>query len=192
MSTAQGNVASSSANRITATFVVDGIQFTFAAQVKQSVTPFTSKTATLNYSERDALTGVRTLNGFFTADTFELTLGNGPSIKGDLNSPGVDPRVDVDGSGLWESDICKRFRLKMAYLMPNLTIIRIDDVGSTTPIRNLEIGRLNAEAEAWSPCLVVERQKPIQLVPSYDNLSVTSLSGRALARVQSLRMSQAL
>lgn len=102
MSTAKGTFVRNSSNRLTATFVVDGIQITFNATVSPAVQAFTSNNATLNYTEMDQLTSTRRYSGIIGTDTFKLTLDNGPVMEGQLNPPGLSPANSVSGSGAWE------------------------------------------------------------------------------------------
>ncbi|KAH6641195.1 hypothetical protein F5144DRAFT_125073 [Chaetomium tenue] len=102
MSTTRGAFIRNSPNSITAIFVIDDIQRTFAATVSPSVPPFTANSATLTYDDPDLLTSTRSYSGHIGPNTYELNIANGPKITGDLIIPGVSPASIVDGSGTWE------------------------------------------------------------------------------------------
>jgi hypothetical protein len=104
MSTAPGTLIRNNANRITALFVIDDLQYSYSAIVSPSIQPFTSQTATVEYSDVDDLTSTRAYNGKIGTNTFQLTIDNGPTIKGNLDLPGVDPASSVNGTGAWEQN----------------------------------------------------------------------------------------
>lgn len=104
MPTAPGTLIRNSASRITALFIIDDLQYSFSATVSPSIQPFTSQTATVEYSNPDDLTSTRSYSGNIGTDTFKLTLHNGPTLKGQLNPPGVFPASTVDGTGVWEQN----------------------------------------------------------------------------------------
>ncbi|KAL4252801.1 hypothetical protein ABKN59_005415 [Abortiporus biennis] len=104
MPTVKGSFHRNSPNRITAVFVVDGIQVTYTATVSPSIQPFTSNNARLTYDDIDDLASTRGYDGRIGTDTFKLTLKNGPVIEGNLNVPGIAPAATVNGSGAWESN----------------------------------------------------------------------------------------
>ena len=93
---AKGTFVRNSANRVTAIFVVDGIQWTYSATVSPALQPFTSNLATLKYSDIDQLTSTRPCDGRIGTDTFELKLKNGPVISGELNVPGISPAATIN------------------------------------------------------------------------------------------------
>ena len=104
MPTAPGTLTRNSPNRITALFVIDDLQYTFSATVSPSIQPFTSQTATLDYESLDKLTSTRLYSGRIGTTTFKLALDNGPTMKGELNLPGVVPASTVNGNGAWEQN----------------------------------------------------------------------------------------
>ena len=90
-------------NRVTAVFVIDDIQTIFNAVVEPPIeVPFNSTSATLTYDDISSLTSTRHYSGRIGPEKFELTLHNGPTIKGELNAPGLESENTVDGAGVWE------------------------------------------------------------------------------------------
>ena len=104
MPTASGTFVRASANRVTAVFVIDGIQSTFSATVSPSMQPFTSNSATLTYDNADQLTSTRSYTGHIGTDNYAITFANGPSFEGTLNTPGISPASTVTGTGSWEQN----------------------------------------------------------------------------------------
>jgi hypothetical protein len=99
MSTAEGSVSYKDSDQIIALFTIDGQTFTYTVRLNPSVMSFPSKTATLTYSDVGALTGAHLLDGYVSAEKFELNLSKGPTIKGDHKPPGVPPAAHLSGSG---------------------------------------------------------------------------------------------
>lgn len=97
-----GTIIRNSPNRITALFVIDDIQYQFSATVSPSIQPFSSKLATLEYSSPEQLTSTRSYHGKIGTNTLQLNVDNGPTVRGELNLPGVVPASTVDGAGAWE------------------------------------------------------------------------------------------
>jgi hypothetical protein len=103
MPTTRGTFLRTAPNRVTAVFVIDDIQTIFNAVVQPAIeVPFNSTSATLTYDDVGSLTSSRPYSGHIGPDKFELTLHNGPTIKGELNAPGVDFENIIDGTGVWE------------------------------------------------------------------------------------------
>jgi hypothetical protein len=61
---------------------------------------FGTTSATLNYDDRDQLTGTRSLEGHIGRVDFETDLSNAPRIQGDLDMP-IDQYISVSGNGMW-------------------------------------------------------------------------------------------
>ncbi|KAF4985197.1 hypothetical protein FDECE_16738 [Fusarium decemcellulare] len=104
MSTAHGVLIRTSPNRLNATFVVDGIQYTYAAAVNPAIQPFSSNSAKLVYENVDDLTSTRQFSGRIGPNNFKLTLNNGAVIEGELSPPGIQPASTIDGTGVWEAN----------------------------------------------------------------------------------------
>ena len=101
--TAQGSITGSVANRLQATFVVDGVTRTFDSSLSPAVPPFSvpNPAARINYQNQQDLTGQDTLTGTIGPNSLTLTLGRGPTINGVLQSP-IPSQVPVTGSGTWQ------------------------------------------------------------------------------------------
>ncbi|KAH7108842.1 hypothetical protein B0J11DRAFT_602027 [Dendryphion nanum] len=97
-----GTFTRNSANRVTATFVIDQIMRSFTATISPAIQPFTSNQAKLTYDDLEKLTGTRNYSGRVGINDFSLTLDNGVTIVGELNPPGIQPASTVDGTGNWE------------------------------------------------------------------------------------------
>jgi hypothetical protein len=104
MSTAQGVIIRNSANRLTAVFVIDGLQITFSATVSPSIQPFTTDNVTLTYGNVEELVATRSYSGQVGPEKIRLALDNGPKIEGTLSLPGVSPASVVNGTGTWEQN----------------------------------------------------------------------------------------
>ncbi|KAM3066696.1 hypothetical protein ACMFMG_002405 [Clarireedia jacksonii] len=104
MPSVTGTFTRNSANRVTAVFVIDGIQNTFTATVSPAMQAFTSNQATLTYGAADELTSTRNYDGHIGINDFNLTINNGPTIVGQLNTPGINPASTVTGTGNWEQN----------------------------------------------------------------------------------------
>ncbi|KAK8031882.1 hypothetical protein PG990_001616 [Apiospora arundinis] len=101
MPTAKGIFSRTQNTLITASFVIDEIQWDYIMTISSSIVAFTSNSAELTYKDLDELTSTRPFNGTIGRNDFSLLLNNGPTIKGSLNSPGMPERVTVDGTGKW-------------------------------------------------------------------------------------------
>ncbi|EMD36213.1 hypothetical protein CERSUDRAFT_115158 [Gelatoporia subvermispora B] len=104
MPTATGRIdRSDSLDKITGTFTVEGVRQIFTANISESVPTFVSSNATLTYSSIDDLTGTRVFAGIIGATTVTISIGNGPTIAGDLDSS-IGQAFTVNGSGNWETN----------------------------------------------------------------------------------------
>ncbi|KAI2783763.1 hypothetical protein F4815DRAFT_442017 [Daldinia loculata] len=87
-------------SKFTSTFVIDDIQYHFSGNINPSVQDFVCDRATLQYGSLGELTTQRQCEGKIGTQNIELTIKNGPTIKGPLNSP-IDPATRVSGMGTW-------------------------------------------------------------------------------------------
>lgn len=101
--TAYGSLVRNSANRLTASFLINGLAYNFISTVSPALPAFTTNNTTLKYDDVNQLTSTHAFSGQIGVSTFKLTLDNGPIIQGDLNPPGVVPAISVNGDGVWET-----------------------------------------------------------------------------------------
>ncbi|KAI1656982.1 hypothetical protein F4813DRAFT_397225 [Daldinia decipiens] len=105
MPTASGFIKSlSGGSKFTSTFVIDDIQYHFSGNINPTTPEFESNNATLEYTNKQQLTAQRQIEeGKVGTNNISLSLKNGPTIEGILNSP-IHPAVRVSGTGTWAQD----------------------------------------------------------------------------------------
>ncbi|EKJ70872.1 hypothetical protein FPSE_08923 [Fusarium pseudograminearum CS3096] len=100
MPTAPGTLVRNGANKITLTFSVDGVQFTFVGVMDPAMPPFNANQVTLTYNSVNELSSTVSFDGKIGPEHFRLNLSNGVTAKGDLDFP-LSPASLVSGSGTW-------------------------------------------------------------------------------------------
>jgi hypothetical protein len=102
MVTVDGTITHAAADRLLATFFVDGILYSFNASVNPDTMPFPTNSAQLTYDDVEDLTHAHAVHGRIGTGDFSLNFDNGPKIEGTF-SPGVDRAVAINGNGAWET-----------------------------------------------------------------------------------------
>ncbi|CEI70837.1 unnamed protein product [Fusarium venenatum] len=102
MPTTSGTVSSfDGGNKITATFVVDGVQCTFNGRFDPPVGDFNSYDAKLDYSDIKQLTTQREFSGKVSSQNLVIDTNNGAKITSHSDTP-ISPVSRFSGSGSWE------------------------------------------------------------------------------------------
>lgn len=77
-----------------------GGQLEFNGDFPSSLQAFSSTNAILTWTKNHQLTGDRNVIGVVGVDTINITIENGPTITGPLDSS-ISPQSSVSGSGTW-------------------------------------------------------------------------------------------
>ena len=102
MSTAPGMVIRASPDRLMQVFIIDDIQYTFAAVISPPIPPLQVVEAQLSYESPDDLTSTRSYQGTIEDGQLKLQFDNGPTITATVESP-IDVG-QVEGQGVWEQN----------------------------------------------------------------------------------------
>lgn len=103
MPTAPGILTLIGSNRMTLTFIIDDVQFTFMGNINPAMPPFNANQVTLTYNRVDELSSTVSFEGQIGPNNFKLNLENGVTAKGDLDFP-VSPASRISGSGMWSQN----------------------------------------------------------------------------------------
>lgn len=107
MPTTSGTVSSfDGGNKITATFVVDGVQCTFNGSFDPPVGDFNSYDAKLDYSDIKQLTTQREFRGKVSSQNLIIDTNNGAKITSHSDKP-ISPVSQFSGRGSWEHSWCE-------------------------------------------------------------------------------------
>lgn len=101
--TATGSIKSAgSGTKFNGQFFINGIEFDFTGDMDPSVASFSVTRATLTYSSTQDLTGTRFLDGQIGPTNVSISLFNGPTITGKLDTAfGEADTSTIVGSGTW-------------------------------------------------------------------------------------------
>jgi hypothetical protein len=100
MVTVDGTITHPTFNRLSATFIVDGVVHSSNASVAPATPPFPPNSVRLTDDDPSELTELHSLTGKIGTGDFSLEFDNGPEMEGKL-LPGLDSPVMVSGSGAW-------------------------------------------------------------------------------------------
>ncbi|RAK85210.1 hypothetical protein BO79DRAFT_273648 [Aspergillus costaricaensis CBS 115574] len=100
MPTSYGTLQWVAPNRANAKFYVDGVDTSCVMTLNAAVPNFGTSSASLNYDNKDQLSGTRSLYGHIGRQDFETDFENAPKIQGDLDMP-IDQYISVDGNAIW-------------------------------------------------------------------------------------------
>ncbi|KAF5328189.1 hypothetical protein D9619_013380 [Psilocybe cf. subviscida] len=100
MSKAEGFMTSTGAGRFAASFLIDGLLYTFSGRFTISLPEFKCKNATMIYGSPKQLTATRFYEGRIGITGIHFNLINGPVITGVLDEPML-PANSVGGTGVW-------------------------------------------------------------------------------------------
>ncbi|KAI0521229.1 hypothetical protein F5B22DRAFT_643956 [Xylaria bambusicola] len=101
MSQATGRiVCTDGGHKITAIFMIDGVQRQFIGQLNGATREFTSMNATIQYGDLNQLLGQHTFNGLLGPVHITLHFENSTTISGSLDVP-VEPVSQIVGTGNW-------------------------------------------------------------------------------------------
>lgn len=100
MPTYNGTLQWLAPNRANATFDIDGVDTTCALTINAAVPNFGSSDATLDFQDKDQLSGTRGFDGHIGRGDFETDFDNAPKIQGNLYSP-IDQYIAVNGYAMW-------------------------------------------------------------------------------------------
>lgn len=102
MPSAKGTISSLNGSKFVATFIIDEIQYIFSGNLNPNPGSFNVTKATLEYDDKDELTGTHSFTGQVGITKVTLNIKNGPVAAGPLPDNGqIDPASTVDGSGTW-------------------------------------------------------------------------------------------